>query len=86
MSDDFDSAVERVKRLKQTPAIGELLELYAFYKQGTVGDCQGKRPGMLDFRGRAKFDAWAEVKGLPREDARQRYVDLVLQLEKRQGE
>jgi len=34
----FEEAVDKVKNLKQTPSDASLLELYAFYKQATVGD------------------------------------------------
>ena len=40
------------------------LEFYALYKQATEGDVSGKRPGMMDFVGRAKFDAWEKLKGM----------------------
>jgi len=59
LSDDFAAAQVRVKQLSKTPDAAELLELYALFKQATVGDATGDRPGMLDFKGRAKFDAWA---------------------------
>jgi len=42
-----------------------------------MGDVQGKRPGMLDVKGRAKYDAWAGRKGLGKEAAMQQYVELV---------
>jgi diazepam-binding inhibitor (GABA receptor modulator, acyl-CoA-binding protein) len=54
-----------------------LLQLYALFKQGTVGDVSGSRPGMLDIRGRAKYDAWAARKGTSKDQAQQSYVDLV---------
>ena len=44
------------------------------------GDVQGKRPGMLDLTGRAKYDAWAGRKGLGREAAMQQYVAVVERL------
>ncbi len=78
---DFESAQTRVKQLKTTPGADELLELYALYKQATVGDVQGDRPGMLDFKGRAKWDAWSARKGLAKEAAMQSYVDVVARLE-----
>jgi diazepam-binding inhibitor (GABA receptor modulating acyl-CoA-binding protein) len=40
-----------------------LLQLYALYKQGSEGDVEGKRPGFTDMVGRAKYDAWAAIKG-----------------------
>ena len=62
-SEKFEDAQRRVKTLTQSPSTDHLLELYALYKQGTVGDVDGKRPGMLDLKGRAKYDAWAKQKG-----------------------
>ena len=76
----FEAAQVRVKGLTRAPSTPQLLELYALYKQGTSGDATGSRPGMMDFKGRAKFDAWAGKKGLSREDAMSAYVTLVDQL------
>jgi len=83
--DEFTAAQTRVKQLSKTPASDELLELYALFKQGTVGDATGDRPGMLDFKGRAKFDAWSARKGLAKEDAKTAYVDLVQKLVAKYG-
>lgn len=82
---DFESAQTRVKRLTKTPSNGELLDLYALYKQGSLGDVQGKRPGLLDVRGRAKYDAWAAKKGMSETAARANYVKLVRVLEGKYG-
>lgn len=77
LADDFRSAQERVKTLTTRPSNDTLLELYSLFKQATEGDVRGKRPGMLDLRGRAKYDAWAGRKGLGQDDAMRRYVELV---------
>ena len=77
LADDFSAAQVRVKQLSKTPASDELLELYAYFKQATSGDAAGERPGMLDFKGRAKFDAWHARKGLSAESAMSSYVALV---------
>lgn len=82
LPDDFTNAQARVKTLSKTPDNDALLELYALYKQATVGDVEGKRPGMMDFKGRAKFDAWAGKKGRAKDSAMQAYVDLVEELVK----
>ncbi len=76
-SSKFDDAQVRVKKLSATPSNAHLLELYALYKQATAGDVSGSRPGMLDLKGRAKFDAWSKNKGLLRDEAIVRYVTLV---------
>jgi len=78
---DFEAAQVRVKALPRAPSPGELLELYALFKQATQGDVSGTRPGMLDIKGRAKFDAWEKKKGLAGEAARAAYVKLVVELE-----
>ena len=73
----FADAQVRIKTLTQAPSTTDLLELYALYKQGSSGDVDGKRPGMLDIKGRAKYDAWAGKKGLSRDEAKSAYVALV---------
>jgi acyl-CoA-binding protein len=73
----FEDAQARVKKLASTPSNDDLLQLYAFYKQATAGDVSGSRPGMLDLKGRAKFDAWAGKKGMTKDAAMEKYVALV---------
>ncbi|XP_009703776.1 PREDICTED: acyl-CoA-binding protein-like, partial [Cariama cristata] len=71
---DFDGAAEDVKRLKTRPTDEELKELYGFYKQATVGDINIECPGMLDLKGKAKWEAWNLKKGLSKEDAMNAYI------------
>jgi acyl-CoA-binding protein len=80
LEDDFQAAQSRVKQLTRTPSPEQLLALYSLYKQATVGDATGSRPGMLDFKGRAKFDAWSARRGTTKPAAMQAYVALVQQL------
>ncbi|MEM6925753.1 MAG: acyl-CoA-binding protein [Myxococcota bacterium] len=80
MSDRFAEAQERIKTLTSRPSNDQLLELYALFKQGTVGDVTGDRPGMMDFKGRAKYDAWAKKQGMGQDSAKEAYVALVDQL------
>jgi acyl-CoA-binding protein len=84
-NDDFVSAQARVKTLRSTPAPDELLELYALYKQATAGDVTGERPGMLDFKGRAKYHAWVSRRGTSKEDAMSAYVTVVERLAAKYG-
>ena len=85
LEDDFKAAQDRVQGLAKRPGNDQLLELYGLYKQGTTGDAQGKRPGMLDVKGRAKFDAWASLKSISKDDAMQKYVALVERLVAQNG-
>lgn len=75
--DAFAKAQQDVKTLTSRPGNDDLLFLYAHFKQGSDGDVTGKRPGMLDMVGRAKYDAWAKLKGMGKDDAMQKYVDKV---------
>lgn len=73
----FEAAVADSKKLPERPSNDVLLQLYALYKQATDGDVEGKRPGFTDMVGRAKYDAWAAIKGVTGNDAMKRYVELV---------
>jgi acyl-CoA-binding protein len=77
---DFEQAVADSKNLSERPDNMTLLKMYALYKQGSLGDAQGERPGMTDFIARAKWDAWNELKGQSQDDAMQKYLDLFNEL------
>ncbi|MCF6185307.1 MAG: acyl-CoA-binding protein [Bacteroidales bacterium] len=73
----FEEAVKKSKTLTERPSNDVLLKLYALYKQVTEGNVKGERPGGFDFKGAAKYDAWAEQKGKNKEDAANEYINLV---------
>lgn len=85
LADEFETAQVNVKKLRSTPSNDELLELYSLYKQATQGDVSGSRPGMLDFKGRAKYDAWAGRRGMDKDGAMRAYVALVARLTGKYG-
>ena len=73
----FEAAVVASKTLSTRPDNATLLKLYALFKQASVGEVEGKRPGFGDLVGRAKYDAWAALKGTGRDAAMTQYVELV---------
>ena len=73
----FDAAAAASKSLKERPDNTTMLQLYALYKQATEGDVEGRRPGFTDMVGRAKYDAWAGVKGKSGDEAKTAYTTLV---------
>lgn len=79
----FDQAVAESKQLPAKPDNMTLLKIYSLFKQATVGDVQGDRPGMTDFVNRAKWDAWKELKGKSSDEAMQSYIDLIESLKKK---
>jgi acyl-CoA-binding protein len=76
----FEAAAVNVKKLSREADNETKLRLYSLYKQASEGDVSGPRPGMFDFVGGAKYDAWAKLKGMSTEDAMKKYVDLVKKL------
>jgi acyl-CoA-binding protein len=77
LQDQFIQAQADSKNLPERPDNMTLLKIYALYKQGSAGDVTGERPGFADMIGRAKYDAWDQIKGTAQDDAMQQYVDLV---------
>lgn len=76
----FEQAAKVAKSLPQRPDNDTLLQLYALYKQGAVGDVSGEKPGLFDFVGVAKYEAWEKLEGMPQSDAQEKYIDLVASL------
>ena len=73
----FEAAVAASKSLPEKPDNMTLLKIYALYQQATEGNVEGKRPGFSDLVGRAKYDAWAAVKGKSNDEAMQEYTELI---------
>ena len=73
----FEAAAAAVLKAKKDPGNDLKLRLYAHYKQATDGDVAGEKPGFADFVNRAKYEAWAKLKGTPREEAMKGYIKLV---------
>lgn len=67
------------------PSIEYQLKMYSLYRQAKDGDVAGKRPGMLDMVGRAKYDAWAKLKGTKKDEAMRQYIAEVKAVEKKYG-
>jgi diazepam-binding inhibitor (GABA receptor modulator, acyl-CoA-binding protein) len=74
----FETAVAQSKMLASKPDNETLLKLYSLYKQATDGDLNIEAPtNPFDFVGKAKYNAWEELKGTTKEDAMNKYIALV---------
>ncbi|ETE61511.1 Acyl-CoA-binding protein [Ophiophagus hannah] len=82
---DFEAAAEKIKKLKSKPTDDELKELYGLYKQATVGDINIECPGMLDLKGRAKWEAWNLKKGISKDDAMKTYISKANEMIQKYG-
>ncbi|RPB20115.1 putative acyl-CoA-binding protein [Terfezia boudieri ATCC MYA-4762] len=85
MPSEFETAAADVKNLKSKPTDDELLKLYGLYKQAISGDNDTSKPGVFDFKGKYKWQAWEDNKGIPQEDAEKQYIEFVNELKEKHG-
>lgn len=77
----FEKATEESKSLSDRPSNDTLLQLYSLYKQATEGDVNVDPPANpFDFVSKAKYEAWAGLKGKTKETAMQDYITLIEKL------
>ena len=81
VDDDFSNACQKVEGLYTRLNNSTIRKIYAYYKQATVGDNTGKRPGVLRLRDRIKFDSWLSMSGMSKDDAKIAYIKLVNNLQ-----
>ena len=84
-SKQFLTAAETVKKLSQTPTDEELLDLYGFYKQATVGDVNIPKPNFINLKESKKWEKWNIHKGLSKFHAEVGYVVYVNRLIQKYG-
>ena len=73
----FELATEVVKKLPDKPSNDELLKLYGLYKQATIGDVNTSKPSFWDVKGKAKYEAWSQNKGMTQSEAKEQYINMV---------
>jgi len=56
--------------------------LYAHYNQAQKGDVHGARPGFFNFAERSRYDAWERLRGMPKKEAIEGYINAVMILDK----
>lgn len=82
LKDQFEQAVANSKLLSKNPDNETLLKLYSLFKQSTEGDNnKDESISPFDFVAKAKNNAWSELRGLSRDEAMQRYIDLIKKLQ-----
>ncbi len=77
---NFEKAAEDIKNSNLKLDDETMLSLYGYFKQATIGDCNVEQPGFFDLKGKAKYDAWIQNKGMNKEHAMKRYVKKVEKL------
>lgn len=81
LKEQFEKAAVESKSLASKPDNETLLQLYSLYKQGSIGDINTEPPSNpFDYVAKAKYDAWAGLKGKSSSDAMTEYIDLIKKL------
>lgn len=81
LKEQFEKAVAESKSLPEKPSNDTLLQLYSLYKQASEGDLNADPPSNpFDFVAKAKYEAWAGLKGKSSADAMTEYVELIKKL------
>ena len=81
ISNTFHRFTQLAKLLPTKPNDDDLLCLYGYYKQATLGDCNVPCPsGLFDFKGKRKWEAWNAHQGMKSEQAMAHYINKVKQL------
>lgn len=78
---DIDIAFEKAYKKANTTSMrfppDVMLQFYAYYKQATENSGIYTPSGDMDVRNAFKLNALLQVKGLSRDEAKQKYIDLV---------
>ena len=81
LKEQFEQAAAESKNLSEKPSNETLLQLYSLYKQGSIGDVNTEPPSNpFDFVNKAKYEAWAALKGKSTTDAMTEYINLIKNL------
>ena len=54
-----------------------LAQLYGYFKQAREGNVAFSRPSILNMRGRKMWDAWKSKENISKENAMEKYVEIV---------
>ncbi len=87
LKEKFSACVQYVQSAEGNfkPSNDVKLEFYALFKQATEGDVKGKKPGLTNFVGRAKYNAWENLKGMSSEQAMETYIAKIEAIKAKHG-
>jgi diazepam-binding inhibitor (GABA receptor modulating acyl-CoA-binding protein) len=80
MEETFNMSIDLIKTLSEKCNNDELISVYKYYKQAKFGDINIKKPFIFNLKENTKWEAWNSVKGLSKEEAMNKYIDLSIKL------
>jgi len=72
----FSKAQDAVKTLKPKPSNDDLLQMYAHFKQATLGPNGGTRPSAFNVKDCYKYDAWKGLGNMSSDACKEAYCAL----------
>ena len=72
---EFEQAFQKVSKIRRKVAPDVMLLLYAYYKQATFGN-NFSFNAASNVRNGFKFNAWIQLNGMSKEDAKKEYITL----------
>ena len=76
MTDNFQILSEKIKNTNILITNEDKLELYKYYKQYTIGDCNTEKPPMYQITDNYKWNAWNKIKNMDKNTAMNNYIKI----------
>jgi diazepam-binding inhibitor (GABA receptor modulating acyl-CoA-binding protein) len=75
---EFNTVVDVIKTTEKNNMLtdNDKLDMYKYYKQATVGDCNIDKPWSIYFEACAKWNAWNSIRNMSKENAMIEYINL----------
>ena len=80
LKDEFEKSAEQIKKSEKSFDNDTLLNLYGYFKQSTMGDCNIDCPSFFQLKEKSKWEAWNTHKGMKKSHAMKKYIKLVDEL------
>ena len=79
INEKFDFLYKELNKKKEflKQSDSELLKIYSYYKQSTIGDINIAQPGILNFKEYSKWNSWNSLKGTDKISSKKKYNQLV---------
>ena len=77
LDEDFNKCVSYINKSEKINIDNDTkLFFYGHYKQATIGDCNIDKPtGLFNVTNKLKYEAWNNLKGLSKNEAKKKYVE-----------
>ena len=80
LNKEFEEMFALLSKISEPVPQDMMLKLYAFYKQATFGDAILIEEEESTIKNAFKFNAWNQLKGMPKEKAKQEYINLAKEI------